>query len=80
MSSFMKLSTIVLNTSQIRKIYMYENKYIIELLSNKMSGYMFYGSGFVSEEKDIVEVCKKNNESDHRIVSDWISCLSNRKF
>ena len=60
---------------------MSENKYFIELISNKISGYMICGSGVVSTDpSDIVEVCKKNNESDHKIVSDWIYCLSNRKF
>jgi len=49
MSRFIKLTSMLINTSHITKIVKAENKYLIKLLvTNHFSGHIIFGSGSIN--------------------------------
>lgn len=68
MSIFLKLSSCIINTKYIQKIIIKPDKYYIKLMSNGISGGMFY---FTSTENEI-KICANKNSLDYRILQDWI--------
>ena len=77
MSKFLKLTNIIFKTSDIHKILIQTNKYVIHVEGKKMDGFtlMIYGSGIgnFTSSSSIIEVCKTNDPTDYEIVSEWIS-------
>lgn len=77
MKKFIKLTNILINTSDIHRILIKPNKYCIQIISKKFDGYIFllYGSGFgnISSSHVEIEVCKNEYPKDYKIVSDWIN-------
>ena len=70
--NFLKLRSLVINTSKIHYIIIQEKKYIINLAPNQISGTMLFGSGtFNSHTSDII-VDKEKETSDFEAVSKWI--------
>ena len=79
MSRFLKLTNVVLNTNQIHKILIQPNKYYI--MTKKMDGFDFKiaGSGYgsiSSNDRCEINVCEKENPTDYKIISDWISKIN----
>jgi hypothetical protein len=76
MSKFLKLTGMLLNTHYINTIMIQPNKYVIHTTNTKLFGHigLCYGSGygFVSADKEIIEVCETKHPTDYKIVSEWI--------
>jgi len=76
MSKFLKLTNFVLNTNDIHKIIIHQNKYCIHIVSKKMDGFNWsitgLGIGNISSYTYEIDVCKTNNSDDYKIVTDWI--------
>jgi len=70
--SFLKLSNLIINTSKISTIEMLENKYLINLTSNRIEGFMMFGSGSLSTTKSVVHIEKDEQSGDYEVVSKWI--------
>jgi len=80
MSKFLKLSSMILNISQIQKIQILPNKYLIHLVPNKHTGFLIYGSGYLSHDKQKYEICEKKNNLDYKIVSKWLNYLDSNMY
>jgi len=76
MSKFLRLTNFLLNSSDIHKIVIEPNKYCIHIVSKKIEGYfsIVYGFGFgnISSHTYKFDVCKTNQSTDYKIVTDWI--------
>jgi hypothetical protein len=76
MSKFLKLTKILLNTNDIHKIVIQPNKYCIHIVSKNINGFTWgiggFGLGNISSYTSEIEVCKTNNSTDYKIVTDWI--------
>ena len=80
MTKFLKLTSTIINVSQIQTIQLLPNKYRIHLVSNKHSGFWVYGTGFVSHNKQKYEICEKKHPHDYKIVSKWLNYLDTNLF
>lgn len=72
---FLKLSCIIINSSDIRKICINKDNYKIFLNSNKFFGFNTPIMGYITSENDVVELNKKGDENDCKILEDWIDKL-----
>jgi hypothetical protein len=41
-------------------------------MTNKIDGFLIFGGGGCQSYNTVVEVCKTNNLSDYKTVTDWI--------
>jgi len=60
MPNFLKLTSIMINASNIGKIIIKNDKYIIYLYNN-------------SKYRDSIEIFKNKNPFDYKIIKDWIN-------
>lgn len=72
MSRFLRLTNLLINVNQIRKIDIKPNEYKIHLIPSEISGFMLLGSGTFQSAGERYTVSGKENETDYKIVSDWI--------
>ena len=72
MYRFIKLTSVIINSSKITKIVNTNNKYYIHMSDKGIDGFLFLTSGSVSSENHIIEVCEKNHKSDYTAVAEWI--------
>jgi len=80
MSKFLKLSSTIINVSQIQTIQVLPKKYKIHLVSSKHSGFWIYGTGFFSNNKLNYEICEKNHPQDYKTVSKWLNYLDSNMY
>lgn len=77
MSKFIKLTNLVININYIQSIVVKPNKYYIKVVSNTFDGsywtFAGFGIGSISSYHSEIEVCKTENSSDYKIISDWIA-------
>ena len=52
---------------------MKNNTYIITLTTHTLDGFMLFSSGYFKSINDKVELCKKKDPIDYKILSDWIN-------
>ena len=60
MPNFLKLTSIMINASNIGKIIIKNDKYIIHLYNN-------------TKYRDSIEIFKNKNPFDYKIIKDWIN-------
>lgn len=72
MSKFLKLTENIINTSQINRIQILQNKYRILIMNNGTDGFMIAGSGMHKACMDTITICAEKDASDYKKVSDWI--------
>jgi hypothetical protein len=65
---FIRLTNFIINPLQLSMIIVKENKYYMHMMRG--NGTILFGWGRF--ECDEIEVCKKNNPDDYKIVSEWI--------
>jgi hypothetical protein len=63
---------LLFNVNQIRRIDIKLNEYKIHLIPSELSGFIFLGSGTFQSAAETYTISEKNNETDYKIVSDWI--------
>ena len=72
-NNFIRLSCLLINASQIDRIVIQNNKYLLHLKNAQVCGYMAFSFGAItSSSKEIVEVCKTKDAIDYEIISKWI--------
>jgi len=76
MANFLKLTSIIINTSHINKIEIKNNKYEI-YLNNKVEGFIFFSNGTIYSKNDIIEICKNKDPLDYTILTEWINDINN---
>jgi hypothetical protein len=79
MHSFIKLTSMMLNTSKINKITIDNHKYYVYMNNNNTSAFMFFLSGFTISNTDIIEICKYTNYADYTIMTDWMERINNKQ-
>jgi hypothetical protein len=72
MSRFLKLTNMLLNVNQIRLIYIKPDEYIIKMIAHQIKGYFMFGSGGFESDDNYINICKKENLEDYKIITDWI--------
>ncbi len=77
MSKFLRLTHYLFNTNDIHKIIIYENKYIIHIVSKQINGSNFgiggITSGKFSTEMCEIEICSEKHTTDYNLVTNWIN-------
>lgn len=74
MKKFLVLTKDIINVKYIQNIIIKDNKYIINLYSNKFNGVMIYGSGFISNNNDGQIIIKKN-DNDYKKIIEFIKSI-----
>ena len=74
MNSFIRLSSVVINTNHIHKIVIQENKYHIHLNRDygMYSGILYIYNKICSNSDEII-ICKNTNFADYTVITDWIN-------
>jgi len=72
MKRFIKLKNLVINTTKISKIQTFPNKYYLHMDGDNLKGWLFYGSGVITANNDVIEICKNTNPGDYQIIEKWI--------
>ena len=55
---------------------MKNNTYIITLTTHTLDGFMLFSRGYFKSINDQVELCKKKDPIDYKILSDWINKIN----
>jgi hypothetical protein len=80
MSRFLKLKSVIINTSRISTIWFNKEsvpkKITINLIQHDLSGFFFCGSGSVSTTDLSFKICEKEDPQDFVTVSNWIDKLN----
>ena len=77
MSNFIKLTSMLVNTSKISMIEIQNNKYCIHLIENKLDGFWLFSSGYLTTiQNKQIEVCKEKHPIDYKNVTDWINKIN----
>ena len=72
-SNFIKLSNMIINKNNISNIFIHSNKYDIYTRLNNISGFIFWGCGFVSSgNNEKINICAEKNAEDYKIITKWI--------
>ena len=75
MKKFLVLTKDIINVKYIQNIIIKDNKYIINLYSNNnFTGFMIYGSGFISDNNDRPVIIKKNDD-DYKKITEFIESI-----
>ena len=72
MSTFLKLTTKIINKNFIHHIAINKDTFIIHLISNHTDGFVIFGGGGFNSYNTNIEICKITNLSDYKTVTDWI--------
>ena len=75
MKKFLVLTKNIINVKYIHNIVIKDNKYIINLLSNnKFSGFILYGSGYISDDSYGPIIIEKNDD-DYTKITEFIESI-----
>jgi len=75
MSKFIKLTSLVINTSYISKIVINPNKYCIYMVKNEINGshtLFNAGAGLCSSKSHEIEI-RDDDPINYNIISEWIN-------
>ena len=72
---FIKLSNLIINTSKISTIKISDSQYLIKMDKIDVSGFIFFGSGFLSSNYNEIKVCKNKDKKDYDIIKDYINSI-----
>lgn len=69
---FLKLTTMIINTHQIRKIIIQPNKYYIHMIKDDIDGTFMFASGRITSDLEKIEVCKEKHHVDYYRMANFI--------
>lgn len=72
MSSFIKLSGIIINSKYINFIKVMPSKYLIEFQNNGFNGKFIQGTGSFTSINNIIIICEKEHTFDYNVMKNWI--------
>ena len=67
MSTFIRLTSVVLNSLKINKIEINNNMYVLHLINNKIDGFFLFSSGFIDACNDKIVICKNKDPMDYKM-------------
>ena len=69
---FIKLSSKIINKFHIVEITKKPSKYYIHMSNTNIDGFFLFGSGGIINEKNIIEICEKQNKPDYETITRFI--------
>jgi hypothetical protein len=79
MSKFIKLTSRIINTSQISSIYLdikkVPKKITINMIPSDLTGFILYGTGHIWTRDPSINICEEKNPQDYSIIDQWINTL-----
>ena len=79
MSRFLRLTNLLINVNQIRRIDINPGVYKIHLIPTELSGFTLVGSGTFQSSAETYTVIEKDNIIDYKLISDWINNNENNE-
>jgi hypothetical protein len=76
MKNFINLTSCVINKLHIVEIVKKPNKYSIYMTNNSIRGVLFFASGELRTDHNIIEICEKNYKKDYDTITDLITSES----
>ena len=74
---FLKLSSVVINTSKISSIQIHNDKYYINVINHTFGGSFIGFFGTISSTKDQFQICKQRDIEDYQTITKWINNIDN---
>ena len=71
--SFIKLTTMAINSAKINSIIIKETGYCIKMTSDKIDGFFLFSNGYIHSTPEQIEICKVNHPIDYKTVSEWLN-------
>ena len=75
MKQFIRLRSIVINKNYIINIKLQNDQYICRLAPFSTNGVIFAGSGYVSSDIQVLEICKNKDPEDYKKISELIDSI-----
>jgi hypothetical protein len=72
MKLFIHLTTRVINKLHIIQIIKTPSKYNIHMTNHSFGGHIILGSGFISSNTIVIEICKHKNKPDFDTITHFI--------
>ena len=72
MSTFIRLTNIILNKNYIQSIVLKQDLYIINVISNRFNGLHMFGCGEMGTHNSEIKISKINEPDDYKIICDLI--------
>ena len=72
MSRFLRLTNLLFNVNQIRRIDIKPNEYKIHLIPSELSGFILLGGGTFQSAAETYTISEKEHETDYKMISEWI--------
>ena len=69
MKHFINLTSIVINKLHIVEIVKQPNKYRIYMSNNSVRGFLFFASGSLETDHNIIEICEKKDKQDYETIT-----------
>ena len=80
MTTFIKLTSTIINISHIQKITIKNDKYVLHL-SDKNMNYCYLCPTKNRTQKDTnIEICKQKDLTDHTLMTNWIINLDKQRL
>jgi len=76
MVNFIKLTSLIINTSKITTIIIKNNRYCIYLNNFDISGFLYNTHGHISSNNEKLEICQTANPEDYKIITNWINNIN----
>lgn len=77
---FIRLSCRVINTRHVVEIVKEKNRYLVHLTNNAFDGHIFFGSGSVGSDKNVLEICETRDKKDHDIITNLFFSANDHEF
>lgn len=71
-SSFIKLTSMLINKAHIVEIVKKPTQYHIYMSNNTTDGCSIFGFGIMKTNYNVIEICSLKNPVDFKKISDWI--------
>lgn len=69
MKNFINLTSIVINKLHIVEIVKQPNKYRIYMTNSSVRGFLFFASGSLETDHNIIEICEKKDKQDYETIT-----------
>jgi hypothetical protein len=72
MKDFINLTSSVINKLHIIEIVKHPNKYYIHMSNKSINGFLFFYSGTLETNSNIIEICNQKDKQDYETITDLI--------
>jgi len=74
---FLRLSSVIINTTKISSIQIHNDKYYINVISHTFGGSFIGIFGTICSTKDQIKICKEKDTTDYQTITNWINNIKN---